>query len=353
MAKASINKGFRLVYDLVVGYTFEEMLIMKKEQEEMPRGNEVSADNSGGMKAKLRRFILAGTIIYAVLILYFMFFGFNRLDQRINYNQYTFIFVPEEKLLRFPELTMSWLYGFGNIAAFIPFGILIPVLYRIRFRKFITLFILVISSLEVLQSLTFLGTFDVMDIISNTSGAIIGFVAYKVGFSSKITFQKLAASAASVLILILGIMVVSEAIDYGVHVNERIGPIQALNEINTSTSTTKDFSAFTVQGKKVQPKLNLFGSMDGTTKEYLFHLDKQNLWLYANWGIPEGEEYKGSVTIMINGEEFLQFSDKGEDKQTMKLKTFFDAKIEDVKIIVTGNAKVWDVSTAEIKHWWE
>lgn len=31
-----------------------------------------------------------------------------------------------------------------------------------------------------LQSLTFLGTFDVMDIISNTLDAMIGFVAYKV-----------------------------------------------------------------------------------------------------------------------------------------------------------------------------
>lgn len=329
------------------------MLSIKNNQEKISKDNEVPMDNCGVIKANLHRFILAGMIVYTVLVLYFMFFGFNRIGQKINYTQYTFILVPEGIPLRFPELTMSWLYDFGNIAAFIPFGIIIPLLYHTRFRKFITLFILVISSLEVLQSLTFLGTFDVMDIISNTLGAIIGFVAYKVGFSSEITFKKLIASAVSILMLIIGIMVVSETIDYGFHVNERIGPIQALNEISTSTPITKDFLTFTVQGETVQPKFNLFNSGDKTIGEYSFHLGKKNLWLYANCGIPDEEAYKGSVTIMINGEEFLQFSDKDKDSHMWKMKTFFDGKIEDIKIVVTGNAKVWDVSIAEIKHWWE
>lgn len=326
---------------------------MKNEQEEIPKGNEVLMDNSDVMNAKLRRFILMGTLLYTILILYFMFFGFSRLDQRFNYNQYTFMLVPEGFPLRFPKLTMSWLYDFGNIAAFIPFGVVIPLLYRIRFRKFMTLFILVISSLEVLQSLTFMGTFDIMDIISNTLGAIMGFVGYRVGFSSEITLKKLVASALSILMLIIGVMVVSETIDYGVHVNERIGPIEALNEVNKTTPITNSFSTFTVEDEVVQPKFNLFSSKDGIDKEYLFNLGKKNLWLYANYGIPNGEEYKGSVTIMINGEEFAQFTDQDKDNHMMKLETFFDSEIEDVKIIVTGNAKVWDVSIAEIKHWWE
>ncbi len=326
---------------------------MKNEQEKIPKGNEVLMDNSEVMKGKLHRFILIGTMLYTILVLYFMFFGFSRLDQRINYNQYTFMLMPEGIPLRFPELTMSWLYDFGNIAAFIPFGIVIPLLYRIRFRKFIALFILVISFLEVLQSVTFMGTFDTMDIISNTLGTIMGFVGYRVGFSSKITLKKLVASAVSILMLIIGVMVVSETIDYGVHVNERIGPVQALNEANTTMPITSSFSTFKVEDEAVQPKFNLFGSSDGISKEYLFNLGKKNLWLYANYGIPDGEEYKGSVTIMINGEEFAQFTDQDKDSHMMKLKTFFDSEIKDVKIIVTRNAKVWDVSIAEIKHWWE
>ena len=145
---------------------------MESKQKEIPDGNKLLSDNSKVINNRLRWIILAGTIVYAALILYFMFFGFNRLNPKSSYNQYTFLFIPEGIPLRFPELTMSWLYDFGNIAAFIPFGIIFPLLYRIRFRTFIPLFILVIAFLEVLQSLTFLGTFDVMDIISNTLGAI-------------------------------------------------------------------------------------------------------------------------------------------------------------------------------------
>lgn len=326
---------------------------MKNGQEEIPKGNEVLADSFKVMKDKLRIYIFIGTIVYTILILYFMFLGFNRIEGRSVYNQYTFILVPEGIPLRFPELTMSWLYDFGNIAAFIPFGIVIPLLYRVRFRKFIALFISAILFLEVLQSLTFMGTFDIMDVISNTLGAMIGFVGHRVGFSSKLNFKKLVASVAAMLMLIVGVIVVSETIDYGVNVNKRIGPIQALNEANTSIPITKNFSTFTVQGEKVQPEFNVFSSEDGMGKEYLFNLGKKNLWLYANYCIPDREEYKGSVTIIINGEEFVQFTDEDKDNHMLKLKTFFDSEIKDVKIIVTGNAKVWDVSIAEIKHWWE
>ncbi|CUH92980.1 MULTISPECIES: VanZ family protein [Bacillota] len=326
---------------------------MKNEQEEILKGNEVLANSSEVMKDKLRIYILIGTVVYTILVLYFMFLGFNRIDQRSDYNQYTFMIVPEGIPLRFPELTMSWLYDFGNIAAFIPFGIVIPLMYPVRFRKFIALFISVILFLEVLQSLTFLGTFDIMDVISNTLGAMIGFVGYRVGFYSKLNFKKLVASAATMLMLIVGVMVVSETIDYGVNVNKKVGPIQALNEINTSSAITKKLPTFTVLGEKVQPKFNLFSSEDGMDKEYLFNLEKKSLWFYANCGIPDNEVYEGSVKIMINGQEWVQFSDKDEDKHILKVKSYFDGEIEDVKIIVTGNAKVWDVSIAEIKHWWE
>lgn len=280
--------------------------------------------NYGVTKADLRRFIIAGTIAYTALVLYFMFYGFNRIDDKINYNQYTFLLIPERILLRFPQLTMSWLYDFGNIAAFIPFGIIIPLMYRIRFRKFIAFFILVISSLEVLQSLTFLGTFDVMDIMSNTLGAVIGFVAYKVGFSPQITFKKLAASAVSVIILFIAIMVVSEAIDYGIHVNERLGPVIPLNELSTSTPIAKDFSTFTVQGKTVKPQFNIFSSDKGKVKEYSYHLNKKNLWLYANFGIPTHGLFNGSYCYSDTKELFNWAIDGSGRKCTPILPYYWD-----------------------------
>jgi glycopeptide antibiotics resistance protein len=262
---------------------------MKRGQKEIPNENKVLWDNPVVMDNKLRRFIIIGTIVYTALVLYFMFLGFNRLEPKSDYNQYTFIFIPEGIPLRFPKLTMSWLYDFGNIAAFIPFGIIIPLLYRTRFRKFVTLFILVITFLEALQSFTFLGTFDVMDIISNTLGAIMGFVAYKIGFSSEITFKKLAASAVSILMLFIGVMTASETIDYVVHVNERIGPIEAINEISTNPPVTEKISTFSVQGEKIQPTLNLLSSMNGLSKEYQFDLGKENLWFMLILAFPTGK----------------------------------------------------------------
>ena len=326
---------------------------MKSKNKEKTDDNEVTSVNSDAINKKLRRFILIGTVVYAALVLYFIFLGFNRLGKSLDYNQYTFILLPEGIPLRFPELSMSWLFDFGNIAAFIPFGIIIPLLYRIRFKKFITLFISVICFLELLQSLTFLGTFDIMDIISNTLGAIIGFIAYKVGFSSEITFKRLAASAASMLILFITIMTVSEFIDYVVHVNEKIGTVVAINELSATAPATEKISSFTVQGENINPSLNVYSSNDGTRKEYLFHVGKNNPWIYANIGIPDEEEYQGSVTIEANGDELILFSDKDEDRNAQKFKTFFNAKLKDIKIIVTGNAKVWDVGIAKIKHWWE
>lgn len=96
------------------------------------------------METKSRKVILVGTIYYTTFILFFMFFAFNRLEGATSVDSYTFMLVPEGVPLLFPKLTFMWLFSFGNIAAFIPFGILIPLLYSVRFGKFISLFVLTI-----------------------------------------------------------------------------------------------------------------------------------------------------------------------------------------------------------------
>lgn len=110
------------------------------------------------MGVKLRKILVIGTILYTLLILYFLFLAFNRVEHATSQYGYTFMMIPESVPLRFPNLTdlsFSWIYNFGNIAAFIPFGVLFPLLYRTHFKKFICLFILTIFVLETLQALTF------------------------------------------------------------------------------------------------------------------------------------------------------------------------------------------------------
>ncbi|MGO1632685.1 MAG: VanZ family protein [Staphylococcus equorum] len=76
-------------------------------------------------------------------------------------------------------------FELGNFIGFIPFGILIPILYRCNFFRFISLFFLSILIIETLQMLTFLGSFDINDAIVNSLGASVGFGAYKMGFRFK------------------------------------------------------------------------------------------------------------------------------------------------------------------------
>ncbi|MEG0439663.1 MAG: hypothetical protein RR587_10565 [Solibacillus sp.] len=72
---------------------------------------------------KKQNLIRTFTIFYTVLTLYFMFLGFNRLEHRDDYMEagYEFLLIPSSVPLNFPSFSFSWLYDFGNIAAFIPF----------------------------------------------------------------------------------------------------------------------------------------------------------------------------------------------------------------------------------------
>ncbi|QDS36540.1 VanZ family protein [Brevibacillus brevis] len=302
------------------------------------------------METKSRKIVLAGTICYTILILFFMFFAFNRLDGATSVDGYTFILVPEGVPLKFPELNYSWIVDFGNIAAFIPFGILFPLLYRVRFGKFISLFVLAIFVLETLQALTYLGSFDVNDVISNTLGAMIGYVAYRVGFSSKISYKKLVASALSIVVLIIGVMVVSEII------KKREGPIQSLTvmkEMTGTTPMTENLPSFTVAGERIEPKMNVYSSEGESTKTYNYILgNKENVWLYFYFGIPDTGDVKGEAKIIVDGQEISQLNEQSyQGAEALREMPFNE--VNEITIIVSGNAKLWDVGIRGMQHWWE
>lgn len=310
------------------------------------------------MDTKIRKLIVTGTLLYTILILYFMFFAFNRLDQATGDYDYVFMLIPENVPLRFPEPTFSWLYDFGNVAAFIPFGVVIPLLYRYSFRKLISLFIVTILILESLQALTYLGSFDVDDVISNTLGVIIGFIAYKVGLSSKFSYKKLIASSLSIGILLAGLVIVSETIHYVVKTRE--SPVQALHDVKELHGTmpmTKNFPSVTVSGKKIEPKINLYNSSSSEKKSYAYALgNKKGVTLYAYFGIPDNGEFKGEVTILADGKVRAQFDEQyneGEkfEERFVEIPLYYNEN--EITIIVSGNAQLWDVSFIEMKHWWE
>ncbi|MFJ7746582.1 VanZ family protein [Peribacillus sp. NPDC097295] len=319
------------------------------------------------MDIKLRKRILVGTIIYTILIFYFLYLAFGRLEHfsLSSRNGYTFIFVPEGVPLSFPRLDFGWIYSFGNIATFIPYGILIPLLYRVSFRKFISLFVLSILFLETIQALTHLGSFDLDDVFVNTLGATIGFIAYKVGFSSKLSLKKLIVSVLSIVVLLVGVIVISETVDYVVA--KREGPIQALHdvkELNGIIPMIGNLSSFTVAGKKIEPKLNVYTSKDGKSKSYTYNLEnKEDVTLYAYFGISDNGDSKGELTIEVDGNRIIQRDEtwnKEAEKIIVPLFHMMNPKtnmtysnVNEISITVSGNANLWDVRFSEQKHWWE
>jgi glycopeptide antibiotics resistance protein len=66
---------------------------------------------------------------------------------------------------------------FGNLALFLPYGVLAPLLITgmRSFPMFASVLFLVITGVEIIQKLTMTGTFDVDDIILNFIGGIAGY----------------------------------------------------------------------------------------------------------------------------------------------------------------------------------
>src|SRR5690554_4934264 len=187
------------------------------------------------MRINGHKLIFTMLIIYTALILYFLFFGVGRPGAATSIHEYRFNLIPNLIQLRFPtlsDLKHFRIFDLGNFAGFIPFGILIPILYRCNFFRFISLFFLSILIIETLQMLTFLGSFDINDAIVNTLGAAVGFCAYKIGFRFKSIRKVLVVTVMSVVILSVGVMGFSELLNKSFTKKE--GPVIALNELKTN-----------------------------------------------------------------------------------------------------------------------
>lgn len=97
-------------------------------------------------------------------------------------------------LVPFVEIRRFWMYRkqlgtfalftniFGNVLGFIPFGFILPVICR-GFRNG---FLIILSGfclslcVETIQLVTKVGCFDVDDLILNTLGAAIGYLAFAI-----------------------------------------------------------------------------------------------------------------------------------------------------------------------------
>ena len=144
------------------------------------------------MKKETKRMIRAlGTvlfILYVLALIYFLFFSEEYGRIAMEERDYRYNLIP------FVEIRRFWVYRkqlgflavftnlFGNVAGFLPFGFMLPVITgKMRSGFLITLAGFGLSlTVEVIQLITKVGCFDVDDLILNTLGAAIGYGMFAV-----------------------------------------------------------------------------------------------------------------------------------------------------------------------------
>ncbi|QNR69182.1 VanZ family protein [Paenibacillus peoriae] len=123
-------------------------------------------------------------ILYTGLLLYWMFLGFGRILRPGP--PYSYNIVPFDTIRQYWRAMESFpfrVWGvnlLGNIGVFIPFGILVPIIW-VSMRSIGSLLLTIVIALvilEVSQMLLGAGTMDVDDIILNVLGVLCGRVAY-------------------------------------------------------------------------------------------------------------------------------------------------------------------------------
>ena len=163
------------------------------------------------MSRKRYTLLVTLLIIYTIIIIYFMFFGFGRPQINNTIQEYRFSIIPTRIPLWYPKkLSLLWFFSLGNLLAFVPFGILIPMIFNIRYLKFIFIFLISITTLEILQMITYLGSFDAEDIIINSIGASIGFFSNKISDTFKLISQKILSTSLLILILTFAMIIFAE-----------------------------------------------------------------------------------------------------------------------------------------------
>ncbi len=90
----------------------------------------------------------------------------------------------------------------GNIAIFIPFGLLLPIVQKDKSKKIILYGLITSALIEIIQYVFALGSSDIDDLMLNTLGTVIGYLLYKI-IHKKARADTLTAISIIVLVTVL------------------------------------------------------------------------------------------------------------------------------------------------------
>ena len=126
--------------------------------------------------------VICVALIYALVMIKLLFIRTPYWGSGYSYNVMPFETIKHFIVNRHRMNTSIWIENLaGNIILFIPIGVLLPLLHRsfLRFWKLVAACVLLFFTVELLQMLLRVGSFDVDDIILNTFGAMIGLVGLR------------------------------------------------------------------------------------------------------------------------------------------------------------------------------
>ncbi|MDO4633954.1 MAG: VanZ family protein [Eubacteriales bacterium] len=139
------------------------------------------------LKRRIRRISVCMFTVYLLFMVYFLFLaeGFGRVDSGRTYAYNLRLF---QEIRRFWDNRES--LGMkavlinigGNVLCFVPFGCIVPILWRKMSKAGKILLLSFFSSLmiEIIQLIFKVGSFDVDDLLLNTIGGMLGFAVYSV-----------------------------------------------------------------------------------------------------------------------------------------------------------------------------
>ncbi len=127
-------------------------------------------------RAFLKGVFLSLLLCYGLLVTYWMLFGFGR--QVVDAPKYNLIPFASIKLFLKMYANHPWAAAVnlaGNIVIFVPFGVLIPLVFGGGWGRMLVLFVSAIVVLECSQLLLHRGSLDVDDLLLNVLGAMMGY----------------------------------------------------------------------------------------------------------------------------------------------------------------------------------
>lgn len=310
-------------------------------------------------QGKLRRIIIILLALYTVLTFYFLFIGFNRgasiQDQGMRYS-----LIPEGIPLHFPigrDINI-WFFEIGNLVAFIPFGVIIPLLFRCSFIRFISSFILCITIIEILQMISRLGSFDIDDIIINSLGAAVGYWSQRIVTRHRDTFKGMLRIVLIAIAMSIGLIAVSGGINN--YLDQGGGESVALNEFplkDGSLLWDENLAGFTAAQTKVKPQLNLYSRKNAKRNMVSYSLDSKYAKMAGYVAIPDdifnnAINERSNITFVADGVEIYSFSlDGGHQPESFQfplqgvteLTISFNGDHSDS----TTSVVIWDVTLTE------